>query len=551
MKFTAILFVLVAAFTQVLQAQTPSPPAEFDVKSFGAVGDGKALDHAAINRAIEAAHGAGGGTVRLAAGTYRCFSIHLQSNVTLRFEPGAIILAATPDVDGGAYDYPEPNPSDPYEDFGHSHWHNSLIWGENLENVAIVGPGLIHGLGLSSGFTGSVEELKKASSPGIPATDPSTPAAAIAPRKFEYPNPHDTLRDGIGNKSIALKNCRGVTLRDFSVLHGGHFGILATGVDNLAIDHLKIDTHRDGMDIDACRNVRITDCSVNSPWDDGICLKSSYGLGTARATENVTITGCYVAGDYQEGTMLDGTWKHFAPKEKIPRTGRIKFGTESNGGFRRIAVANCIFDHCNGLAIESVDGAVIEDVVVSNLSMCDITASPIFIRLGSRLRGPEGTVVGAIRRVVISNVTISGAEGRYGSILSGVPGHPLEDIQISNVRGVQNGGGTEKDSVISPPEKAGDYPEPHMFGTMPSWGFYVRHCVGLEMRGLGYGLAQEDARPYVMLDDVAGADFQDLKTPARQSGRALFHLRNVKDFTARNCSGLPDTHRAETTDETF
>ena len=85
-------------------------------------------------------------------------------------------------------------------------------------------------------------------------------------------------------------------LRDFSILHGGHFGILATGVDNLTIDNLKIDTNRDGMDIDCCRNVRVSNCSVNSPWDDGICLKSSFALGYARATEMVTITNCLVGG---------------------------------------------------------------------------------------------------------------------------------------------------------------------------------------------------------------------------------------------------------------
>jgi len=96
----------------------------------------------------------------------------------------------------------------------------------------------------------------------------------------------------VGNKSISLKNCRNVLLRDFSILHGGHFAILATGVDNLTLDNLKIDTNRDGMDIDCCRNVRVSNCSVNSPWDDAICLKSCYGLGFARSTDHVTITNC-------------------------------------------------------------------------------------------------------------------------------------------------------------------------------------------------------------------------------------------------------------------
>ena len=552
MRVVIVLFLLLTVLdANPGLAQNTASTAAFEIKNFGAVGDGKALDHAAINRAIDAAHSAGGGTVHVPAGTYLCFSIHLQSNVTLQFEPGATIVAADSSTDGGRYDAAEPNAADPYEDFGHSHFHNSLIWGENLANVAIVGPGLIHGRGLSDGTRGTMAESAGPAAGSQPAATAVPQPGATPKPKFGFPNPGDTLRDGIGNKAIALKNCRGVTLRDFSVLHGGHFAILATGVDNLAIDNVKLDTHRDGMDIDNCRNVRITDCSVNSPWDDGICLKSSYALGTARGTENVTISGCYLAGDYCEGTMLDGTWQHIAPGEKLLHMGRIKFGTESNGGFRRIAITNCIFDHCKGLAIESVDGAIVEDVVVNNLAMHDIVGSPIFIRLGSRLRGPEGTVVGAIRRVIINNVTVSGAEGRYGSILSGIPGHPLQDIQISNVRGVEGGGGTEQDAGRQPPENATGYPDPDMFGTMPSWGFYVRHCEGLELQGVGLQTAKPDQRPCVVLDDVTGADFDRLQAPPRAKGQTLFRLRGVREFTARHCAGLPDTYRATDEDEAF
>ncbi len=160
----------------------------------------------------------------------------------------------------------------------------------------------------------------------------------------------------MGNKAIALKNCRNVLLRDFKILEGGWFGILATGVDNLTIDNLVIDTIRDGMDIDCCRNVRVSNCTVNSPWDDGICPKSSFALGYARPTENLTITNCYVTGGYEVGSVLDGTWKPLTMERGTP-TGRIKMGTESNGGFRNITISNCVFESCRGFAIETVDGA--------------------------------------------------------------------------------------------------------------------------------------------------------------------------------------------------
>jgi polygalacturonase len=200
----------------------------FDLRTFGAKGDGKTLDTPAINRAIEAAATAGGGTIRFSAGNYLSHSIHLRSNITIYLGPGAALIAAESPRQGAVgYDPPEPNDWDKYQDFGHSHWHNSLIWGEGIHNVSILGPGLIWGRGLSRGSGDT----------------------ALAP--------------GVGNKSISLKNCHNVILRDLSILHGGHFAILATGVDNFTIDNLSIDTNRDGIDIDCCRNVRVSNCSVN------------------------------------------------------------------------------------------------------------------------------------------------------------------------------------------------------------------------------------------------------------------------------------------------
>ena len=218
-------------------------------------------------------------------------------------------------------------------------------------------------------------------------------------------------KPGVANKAIALKNCRNVLLRDFSILHGGHFGILATGVDNLTIDNLKIDTNRDGMDIDCCRNVRVSNCTVNSPWDDGICLKSSFALGYARATEMVTISNCLLTGSYRR--RHDARWdvEEISADEKVPRTGRIKFGTESNGGFKNITVSNCVFEGCRGLAIESVDGAVIEDVTCTNITMRDVYEAPIFVRLGARMRGPAGVPVGTIRRLILSGITCTAGRG--------------------------------------------------------------------------------------------------------------------------------------------
>lgn len=478
----------------------------YDVRTFGATGNGRSLDTPMINRAIEAASAAGGGTVLFPGGTYLCYSIRLKSNVALYLDQGATILAAEPQPGGASYDAPEPNAeAGEYEDFGHRHWHNALIWGVGVENVSILGPGLIWGKGL----------LRSVGR-----------------------NPHP---EGLGDKAISLKNCHNVTLRDFSILQGGHFGILATGADNLAIDNLKIDTNRDGMDIDCCWNVRVSNCSVNSPWDDGICPKSSYALGYARATKNLTIANCFVTGGYQLGTLLDGTFKPFAAGFRVPRTGRIKCGTESNGGFQNITISNCVFDACGGLALETVDGALLEDISITNITMRNIANMPIFMRLGSRMRGPQGRAVGKLRRVTISNLVASNTAGRYASIITGIPGHEIEDVKISDVYALSQGGGTREDAGMMPPEKEAGYPEPTMFGTTPSYGFYIRHVKGIAMTNIETRYAQEDLRPAFHLQDVNGADFIHVKAQ-HSAGTAAFALKSVADFNTYLSRPIPDTH---------
>lgn len=475
----------------------------FDVRHYGAVGDGLALDTAAINKAIATAAAAGGGTVYFPAGTYRSFSIRLKSNIALYLEHGATILAAEPNESQG-YDPAEANEwgdKHQYQDFGHSHWCDSLIWGQNLENVSILGPGRIHGKGL---------------------------------RKW------DSDRPGVGNKAVALKLCRNVTIRDVTFLMGGHFCILPTGVDNFTIDNVKIDTNRDGINIDCCRNVRISNCTVNSPNDDAIVLKSSYALGYARATENVTITNCQVTG-YNEGTLLDGTF--LRTQQRAPDrggvTGRIKFGTESNGGFKNITISNCVFDRCRGFALETVDGGLLEDVTISNITMRDIVNAPFFLRLGRRMRGPDGVPVGKLRRVSISNVVVYNADSRYGSLIMGIPGHDVEDVRLSDIRILVKGGAPKEQAAVEVPELEDGYPDPRMFGEIPAYGFFIRHAKGIELNNVTVGFEEQDLRPAFILDDVKGAEFYNVE--ARTAADVpTFVLKRVEDFRTHRCGAVPD-----------
>lgn len=500
----------------------------YNILNYGAKGDGKTLDTDAINKTIETAANHGGGTVFFPAGTYLSFSIHLKSNITIYLDNGATILAADPEKHKGKYDSFEPNQWDMYQDFGHSHWQNSLMWGIGIENFAIVGQGKIDGEGLS----------RRSPGPQKPRTEGETPNSMknnVSPLGETSPLKE---MDGLGTKAIALKLSKNITLRDFTIYRGGHFGLLATGVDNLTIDGLKVDTNRDGFDIDSCRNVRISNVHVNTQNDDAIVLKSSYALGFPRATENVTITNSQVSG-FDLGTMLDGTYQtktEFAPDKDRP-TGRIKLGTESNGGFKNINISNINFVHCRGLALETVDGGNIEDVSITNITMRDILTAPFFIRLGKRQRGPADSPIAKIKRVNISNVTVSDAHSEFASIIAGLQESLIEDVNFSNIYIEYKGGGTKEDAMREVPENEKSYPEPSMFGVLPASTFFIRHAKNVTFDNIRVSFQKEDLRPAFVLDNVLGADFDRLKIWTKSP---LFSLKNVSDFSVTNSKNVAD-----------
>lgn len=515
---------LAATVGHVSFAETQTEPhtaeAVYNVRTFGASGDGKTVDTPAINKAIEAVAAAGGGTLVFPAGTYMCFTIHLKSHVDLYLSHGCTIQAAdspkpgeTTGYNGGTYDAAEPNdPWTPYQDYGHNHWRNSLFYAENEHDFAVFGPGLIFGKGLSFGSRGQRGEYQ-------------TFVAEQA---------------GVGNKTFGLKNCHNVLLRDLSILKGGHFAILATGVDNLTIDNLLIDTDRDGMDIDCCRNVRVSNCTVNSPWDDAICPKSSYALGYARSTDHVTIANNYVTGCYELGSVIAGTWKKFADDAHVSRNGRIKCGTESNGGFRNITITGNVIEGCKGISLETSDGAYLEDFAITGNTMRDIVDAPLFLRLNRRNRNPKETLrTGTLRRILISNLVSYNSASSTSSLLSGVPGNLIEDVKLSNCyfdhqplpSQMRVGWGENTKPMpdwhtIHVPEIEDAYPELLRFGPTPSNGFFIRHLKHLEMSHVEIAPSGPDPRPAFWLEDVQRADFFAITAPPQPN----FSLHNVSDF---------------------
>ncbi len=359
-------------------ASLPEPVGPFFyITSYGAVSNGSAVtNQTAINNAIDAASAAGGGTVVIPAGTFKSYTIRLKSNVGIHLATAASVIRSAvhgtntaSGQDGGFYDAPEGNPFVGLQDHGHSHWANSLIYGNGVENVMISGPGLIDGSYLNTA-TLTVNVLS-GNDPGEVSNRGNAGTAAGA------------------NKAIALKNAKNIVMRDFSMKNGGHFAIIGTGVIGWTMDGLIIDTNRDALDVDQSQNVTIRNSVFNSLTDDAVVIKASFGIGRYLKTRNVLVEDCIVSG-YDAGSVLDGTYsseKLVATDQDGP-TARFKLGTEATTGFELITVKRMTFERSRGFALESVDGAELKDIVFADSKMTNVSSSPIFIRLGDRGRAP-------------------------------------------------------------------------------------------------------------------------------------------------------------------
>ena len=477
----------------------------YNIRDYGAVGDGIAIDSGAINKAIEAASAAGGGTVVVPAGHYLCFSIRLKSFITLVLMNGSVIEAADPRKHTGQYDLPENVFEEQYQDYGVSHFHNSLIYGDGVNDIAIIGKGLIHGLGLDrEGPTPRWHGMAGYRSPAEQGLTPDQARRAI-PREMAY--------EGRGNKGIGLTRCRNVVLRDFTILQGGHFACYVLGSTNVRIDGLTVDTDRDGIDIDACRDVRVTGCIVNAPKDDAIVLKSSMALQEPRFCEDVQVIGCKTSG-YLMGSVVDGTYQPspYMSVDEVGVLGRIKLGTDSVAGFRNILISDCICENTRGLQMGAIDGGVLEDVTFSDIILRNPVNHPIFVRLSARNRAPAGTGLSQVRRVRFSNIEVSGAPGPYVSGIVGLEDGIIEDVTLSDIHVRSAGGGTREQAEREIPERRTSSLEPSFMGAFPAHGLYVRHARNITVKDVTFSVEAPDARPAIVLDDVRGAVIDGLRS---------------------------------------
>ena len=454
------------------------PARTFDVKDFGAPGAGVTHETPAINAAIAKCNSEGGGTVHFPAGKYLAASIHLKSNVRLLLDEKAVITGAQ-----GGFDEPEPNEFKQYQDFGHSHFHNSLMWGENLENFAIEG-GTING--------GSIG--------------------------------HGDSKPGGGDKLIAIRVGKNLLFKGITHLKGGHFVYLLNDCENVTIANVVIKESRDAVDLMGCRNVAVYGCNFTGCGDDTLGIKSDYALGRKILTENIYAWDCY----FESG--CNG----------------LQFGSETAGDFRNVNIWNIRIGKSMkaGIGITCNDGGSIDGVRYKDITIKG-AANPIYMLITDRLRsGDPNKKVGTIRNVTISNVTVTDcAPGRQGPVypssISGRPESKLENIVLENVKITYPGGGSATNAGIVPPYPK-DY-SPRSLGPRPAAGFYIRHVKGLKFKNVELDFEKEDGRPPLVAFDVDGWELDNFKTQ-KAAGVDTMKLERVKGLTVRNCPGLNEAN---------
>ena len=488
-----------------------------DVRSFGATGDGTALDSPAINRAVDAANAGGGGTVYVGPGVYRCGTVVLKSNVTLYLEAGATLLGSTDLQDYAAA-------SDPHATGDANNRH--LIFARDAENVTLAGPGRVDGQGPS--YWSRDGRRQPADSWG----DVVTFDYQVRPRPspmVEFYNCTNLRVEG-----VRLENSAGWTLRPMACTN--------VFIRGITIHNPVYGPNCDGIDPTCCRDLTISDCHITTA-DDAICLKSEDVYGNpVGASRNITITNCFLTG------CCNG----------------LKFGTATYGGFENVTASNLVIANGDvpvnqrviaGIAIEMVDGGYVDGVTISNVRMQRVR-SPIFIHLGARHgpattgRATTGPAADAgrgrsfIRGVMIDNVHASGSI-MTGSV-TGMPGNAVEDVTISNLRVDSDEAGmfppqTAAATSRPVPELPRPYPEARMFGRLPAHGLYARHVDGLRLRNVEFTAAANETRPAVVADDVRRLDVDGLRATAVVDGGPLLRLRNVRRAFVRGAVAAPGT----------
>ncbi len=456
----------------------------YDVTRFGAKGDGMHDNTTSIQAAIDSC-AITGGTVFVPSGQFLTGTLYLKSNIILHISGGATLMAHT---DLRKYPYLDPG----IHFYGELWARQSLLFARNAKNITVEGQGTIDGQGAL------------------------------------FPVTTDKKPDRYKNRPYLLwfAGCSNITVRDLQLNNSAFWMQHYLGCEYVNITGLKIWNHsnrnNDMMDLDGCKYVTVSNITGDSD-DDGITIKSTSPL----VSEHITITNSILSS----------------------HCNALKFGTESTGGFRNITISNVVIKPSRqlttiygkpaglcGVALEMVDGGIMENVSIGNL-VIEGPQVPLFIRLGARARrymdaAPEPSK-GVLRNINISDIVATGVSD-IGCALTGIPQSPIENITIQNIQLETSGGGEPGEMNKEIEEKEKEYPESAMFGRLPAYGFYIRHAKGVRLSNITMRYRGQEGRPGIVVDDTKGFTFTGLDLLTSASTKAAVHTRQSSDGAVIN-----------------
>lgn len=468
-KILWIILTIIAVHTQA---------ADVIVTAHGAKGDGKTVNTTAIQESIDACAASGGGKVIFPAGNFMTATLVLKNHVTLYLAEGCTITGVK-----GASNYPYQEVGLPF--YGENWARQALIYANKAENIGIEGAGTIDGQG-GSFVTNTIKKP-------------------------------DRYRDR--PYLIWFVACKKISVKQVHLRNSAFWMQHYLGCEDLVIDGISIWNHsnknNDMIDIDGCKNVRITNVTGDSD-DDGLTLKSTSKL----ISENIVVSNC-VFSSHCNG---------------------LKFGTESTGGFRNVTISNIVIKPSaqlstiygkpagtSGISLEMVDGGIMENISISNV-VIDGPQVPLFIRLGNRARKYTDTAVapgiGIARNIHISNVTATGAD-ITGSSVIGLDNAIIENVSLSNIS-LSSSGGAKADAMFRKLESLDDhYPEATMFGPLPAYGLFVKNVKGIRLSNIRFSFSAEDERPALALENTSDLELKDLTMGSVANTNAAIYLKNV------------------------
>ncbi len=465
---------------------------EYNILDFGVVGDSMTINTKGIQKAIDTCSETKGKIV-FPAGNYVTGTIFLKSNVHMELQEGAVIYASVNYEDYPVIKYDIPTAAGRFAD-------HVLVYASGKKNFSITGKGQINGRGDHPKFNLMRESKEHMHRPFM----------------------------------IQFVNCKNVRMEGLELNSPSLWCQHYLACTDLYLIGLNVNAHaapnNDGMDIDDCRNVVVSDCIIYCE-DDGICFKSNTPYGS----ENITVTNCVVRTNCNA----------------------IKFGTDGHTSFKNVNISNIVINEpieaketffgtkhgiC-GIAIEAVDGTELENLNFSNISIKN-TDTPFYIKLGDRLRkstpDEPDKEVGYCRNITFSNITVSGVS-EFASNITGMPRHYVENVIFNNIIYEMKGyTGYNPDDMLDIPEKSNNYPSPEIYGVFPAYGFYVRHAKNIVFKNMQIFTDGKDSRHAFVFDNVEGfrvseVDFHSKGNPSVirvvNSSDAAISLNNLHQNT--------------------